>query len=80
MDKKNKPTDQTYFHGSNKSTNGSYGYQGDYFCVFYFLLKCDPLKETPRKSEDYACQDVVRRLSKWDSIFKATYSLPQTFD
>ena len=54
--------------------------QVHFLCVFYFPLKCDPLEETPRKAEDYAYHDEVRRLSKWDSIFKATYSLPQTFD
>ena len=50
------------------------------FSVCVFSLKFDPHKETLRKAEDYGCQDVVRRLSKFDSIFKATNFLPQTFD
>ena len=47
-----------------------------FLCLFYFPLKCDPLEKTSRKAEGYAYKDVVRRLLKWDSIFKATYSLP----
>ena len=52
----------------------------DFFCLFYFPLKCDPLEKTPRKTEGYAYQDVMRRLLKWDLIFQATYSLPEIFD
>ena len=48
--------------------------------VFYFPLKCDQLEETTRKAAYYAYHNQVRRLSKWDSFFKATYSLPQTID
>ena len=46
--------------------------QVHFLCVFYFPLKCDPLEETPKKAADYAYHVKVRRLSKWDSIFKAT--------
>ena len=51
------------------------------FCVcFFFCWNVTHLKETPRKAEGYAYQSKVRILSKLDSNFKATYSLPQTFD
>ena len=78
MDKKKakKPSDQNCFHGTNKYTNGSHGYLSVFLCLFYFPLKCDPLEIFFRKAEGYAYQDLVRRLLKWDSIFKATYSLP----
>ena len=81
MDKKKakKPIYHNCFHGTNKYTNGSHGYLS-VLCLFYFPLKCDPLEKTPRKAEGYAYQDTVCRLLEWDSIFKATYSLPQTFD
>ena len=50
--------------------------------VYFYVsppLKYDQLKESPRKAECYAFQDKVWRLSKLNSNFKATYSLPQTF-
>ena len=50
-----------------------------FLCVFYFPLKYDPVEETPKKAAGNAYHYKVRRLSKWDSIFKATYSVPQTF-
>ena len=43
-------------------------------------VKCDPLKETPRKAEGYTDQDELHRLSKLEANFKATYSLSQIFD
>ena len=41
MDKKKakKPTDQNSFHGTNKYTNGSYGYISVFDVLFYFLLQ-----------------------------------------
>ena len=82
MDKKkaNKPTNQNCVHGSKNIQMVAMEIPVVIYCGFFVLLKCDPFEETPRKAEGYACQDKVRRLSKWDSIFKANYSLQQTFD
>ena len=51
-----------------------------FYLFFYFPLKYDPLEQTPRKAEGYACQNVLCRLSKCDSIFKATYSHKHLID
>ena len=80
MDKK-KPTNQLSRMVFNTYTNDSHVKPSVVCsCLFYFPLKHDQIKETLRKAEGYARQDVVRILSKWDSIFNATFSLPQTFD
>ena len=82
MDKKmaKKPTDRNFSMAPINIQMVAMDIQVHLLCVFCFPLKCDTLEETPRKAACYAYYIKVRRLSKWDSIFKATYSLPQTFD
>ena len=62
MDKKKakKPTDQNCFHGTNKYTNGSYGYLSVFLCLFYFSLTGDPVEKNSGKAVGYAYLDVVR--------------------
>ena len=77
MDKKKakKPTDQNCFHGTNKYTNCSHEYLSVFLVFVLFPAEMWPTwKKILEKMKAY--QDVVRRLLKWDSIFKATYSLP----
>ena len=56
--KAKRQTEQNCFHGSNKINL--------LIVAMVIKVKCDPLKETPRKAEGYACQDKVRSLSKSD--------------
>ena len=47
--KANKPTNQIGFHGSNENIDGYHRCPLLMSFVFYYILKCNPLEETPRR-------------------------------